>query len=84
LCIPEETEPTRQRARTRNLVAAAVFAAPRLNLFSAMLVSGFAFLLVAATPRTQFLGVILYLAVAGIYMNFERQGRIPAAVLRSG
>jgi hypothetical protein len=66
------------------VLAAGVFVAPRLNLFSAMLVSGFAFLLVAATPRTQFLGVILYLAVAGIYMNFERQGRIPAAVLRSG
>jgi hypothetical protein len=66
------------------VLAAAVLAAPRLNVFSAMLVSSFAFLLVAATPRTQFLGVILYLAVAGIYMNFEREGRIPSQALKSG
>jgi hypothetical protein len=66
------------------VLGAAILAAPRLGVFSAMLASGIIFLFVAPTPRTQFLSVILYLAVAGIYANSEWQGTIPAAVWKTG
>jgi Ca2+/Na+ antiporter len=41
--------------------------------------------LYAVRPQWVFRGeFLLCLAVAGIYMNFEREGRIPAQVLKSG
>jgi hypothetical protein len=66
------------------LFGAAILVAPRLNVFSAMLASTFVFLFVAPTPRSQFLSTVIYLAVAGIYMNAERQGTVPAEVWKPG
>ncbi len=64
--------------------AAAILVAPRLNVFSAMLAATFAFLIASPTPRSQFLSTVIYLAVAGIYMNAERMGTLPAKVWRAG
>jgi len=46
------------------VVGLAVLAAPRLNLFPAMLTASFVFLLAAPTPEPQYLPIVLYLALA--------------------
>jgi hypothetical protein len=37
---------------------------------------------VAPIPRSQFIPIVLYLAVAGIYVNAEKSGTLPPDVLR--
>ncbi|MGA2362898.1 MAG: hypothetical protein ABSG73_10625 [Candidatus Aminicenantales bacterium] len=64
------------------LLALSVLAAPRLRPFSAMLASASTFLLVAPIPRSQFIPIVLYLAVAGIYVNAEKGRTLPPDILR--
>jgi len=64
------------------LLVLSVLAAPKLRPFSAMLAAAFTFLLVAPIPRSQFIPIVLYLAVAGIYANAEKSGTLPPDVLR--
>lgn len=65
------------------VLAAAVAAAPRLELFHAMTAAAITFLLVVPTPKAQFLPVVLYLVVAGALIELIRQGRLPAEVQRA-
>jgi len=62
------------------ILGLSILAAPKLNVFSAMLAAVFTFLLVSPTPRAQFVPLVIYLALVGILANFERQGKIPQAV----
>jgi hypothetical protein len=64
------------------LLVLSVLAAPKLRPFSAMLAAAFTFLLVAPIPRSQFIPIVLYLAVAGIYVNAEKSRTLPPGVLR--
>ncbi len=66
------------------LLAAAVWAASKLELFSGLLAAAFTFLLVAPTPRSQFIPSVLYIAVVGIIITHGERGAIPAACLRPG
>jgi len=65
------------------ILAAAVLAAPRLNVYSAMLTAAVTFLLVAATPRSQFVVIVIYVALVGILANFEDRREVPAEAARS-
>ncbi len=64
------------------ILAASIWAAPKLNIYSALLAAAFTFLLVAPTPRTQYLPSVLYIVVAGITTMFGERGAIPAKVLK--
>ena len=67
------------------LLAAAIWAASKLELFSGLLAAAFTFLLVAPTPRSQFIPSVLYIAVVGIIMARGERGAIrPAALSSSG
>ena len=61
------------------LLAAAVLAASKLSLVSAMMAVTFTFLFVAATPEPQYLPVMLYLALFGIFLKLEQSN---AGILR--
>jgi hypothetical protein len=65
------------------ILGLSILAAPKLNVYSAMMAATFTFLIVAPTPRTQFVPLVVYLALTGILANLERQGGIPPAVLRA-
>jgi hypothetical protein len=54
------------------LLAAAVLAASRLSLIPAMMTVAYTFLFVAATPEPQYIPVILYLALFGIFLKLEK------------
>jgi hypothetical protein len=66
------------------ILGLSVLAAPKLDRFSAMLLAGFTFLFVAATPEPQYLAIFLYLVIAGRLMTAERQGTIPVRLLKPG
>ena len=51
---------------------AAVLAAPSLSLVSAMMAATYTFLFVAATPEPQYLPVMLYLALFGVFLKLEK------------
>jgi hypothetical protein len=61
------------------ILGLSILAAPKLKVHSAMLAAAFTFLLVAPTPRSQFLPLVVYLALAGIIVNLEGEGAIPPA-----
>lgn len=61
------------------LLLAAVLAAPRLTLFTAMLTSACVFMVVASTPEPQFLPAMLLLVVAAKGMVVEGLEPAPAA-----
>jgi len=61
------------------LLLAAVLAAPRMSLFTAMLTSACVFMVVASTPEPQFLPAILLLVVAAKGMAVEGLDPAPAA-----
>jgi hypothetical protein len=63
------------------VLAAAVVIATRLRLFSALMLVPYAFLLAAPVPERQYIPVMIYVAVAGIFLNFKEKG---AGVVRSG
>ena len=54
------------------LLVAAVLAASRLGLVPAMMAVTYTFLFVAATPEPQYLPVMLYLALFGIFQKLEQ------------
>ncbi len=60
-----------------------VLAAPRLRLHSAMLASAMTFLLVAPTPRSQFVPLIVYVALVGMIVGLRAKNGIPPAALRT-
>jgi hypothetical protein len=62
------------------ILGLSVLAAPRLRLFTAMLAAGTAFLLVAATPETQFLPTVLFLVVTARCLAIEEEGPVPQRV----
>ena len=64
------------------ILAAAVWAASRLELFSGLLAAAFTFLLVAPTPRSQFIPSVLYIAVVGIIVTHGERGSIPPGALK--
>jgi hypothetical protein len=66
------------------ILGLSILVAPRLNVFSAMLAATFTFMLVAPTPRAQFVPLVIYLALVGIFANFEKQGKIPQAARAEG
>jgi hypothetical protein len=55
------------------LLATAVLAASKLSLISAMLAVTYTFLFAAATPEPQYLPVMLYLALFGIFQKLEQR-----------
>jgi hypothetical protein len=59
-----------------------VLAAPRLGLFPAMLTAAFGFLLVAPTPRTQYLPIIIYLALAAKCTDMMERGPLLPQILK--
>jgi hypothetical protein len=59
------------------MLGLSVLAAPRLSLFSAMLAASYTFLLVAPTPESQFLPLIIYLVLTARCQAFEAQGAGP-------
>jgi hypothetical protein len=65
------------------ILGLSILAAPKLKVHSAMLAAAFTFLLVAPTPRSQFLPLVVYLALAGIIVNLEGEGAIPPAAIRA-
>jgi hypothetical protein len=61
------------------LLAASVLAASSLSLVSAMMAAAYTFLFVAATPEPQYLPVMLYLALFGVFLEL---GKTDAGILR--
>jgi hypothetical protein len=64
------------------ILVAAVWAASRLELFSGLLAAASTFLLVAPTPRSQFIPTVLYITLVGIVVTFGERGAIPPAALK--
>lgn len=64
------------------ILAGSIYAASRLNVFSAMLTTVFTFLLVAPTPRTQYLPTALYIIAAAITIMYGERGAIPPKLFR--
>jgi hypothetical protein len=64
------------------ILGLSVLAAPRLGLFPAMLTTAYAFLLVAPTPRPQYLPTILFLAFVAKCMDMVERGTLPPQVLK--
>lgn len=64
------------------ILGAAIWAASKLNIYSALLAAAFTFLLVAPTPRSQFIPCVLYIAVVGIIITYGERGAIPPGALR--
>ena len=62
------------------ILAVAVGVAPRLDRYTAMLTAVFAFLIVAPTPRNQFLPTVFYLAIVGILAKLEKRGNVSAGL----
>jgi hypothetical protein len=56
------------------ILAVPVFAAPRLRLFSALMAVPTTFLFVAPVPERQYIPVVLYIVIVGIFMDL-RKGR---------
>jgi len=59
------------------ILAMAILAAPKLNLFAAMLTAAYVFLFVAATPEPQFVPLLLFLVLAVRCMAVEERGVFP-------
>jgi hypothetical protein len=51
------------------ILAAAILAAPRLGRVAALMTAGFAFLFVTATPEPQYIPVMLYLTLFGVFVK---------------
>jgi hypothetical protein len=66
------------------VLSLSILVAPKLNVFSAMMAAAFTFLLVAPTPRAQFLFLVIYLMLVGIFTNLERQGKLPPEAVAAG
>jgi hypothetical protein len=64
------------------ILGLAVLAAPRLSLFSAMMLAVYVFLFVSPTPEAQFLPLVFFLAISARLMTFEREGTIPGRLLK--
>jgi hypothetical protein len=56
------------------ILAVSVLAAPRLRLFSALLAVPYTFLFVAPVPERQYIPVVLYIVIVGIFLDL-REGR---------
>jgi hypothetical protein len=61
------------------LLAAAVLTASKLALAPAMMAVTYTFLFVAATPESQYIPVMLYLALFGAFLQLEKSD---AGILR--
>ena len=66
------------------ILGLSILVAPKLNVYSAMLAATLTFLLVAPTPRAQFVPVVIYLALTGILANLQKQGKIPVEARAEG
>jgi hypothetical protein len=62
------------------ILGLSILAAPMLSLFSAMLAASYTFLLVAPTPESQFLPIILFLVLTARCETIEEGGPVPSRV----
>jgi len=53
------------------ILAVSVLAAPRLRLFSALMAVPYAFLFVAPVPERQYIPVVLYIVIVGIFLDLR-------------
>ena len=65
------------------ILALAILASPKRDVYSAMLTAVIVFLLVAPTPRPEFIPLVIYIVLVAILANSERSAMVPPEAVRA-